>query len=1176
MASKFIHLHLHTEYSLLDGLTKISKLTKKIKEMGMDSVALSDHGAMYGAIEFYKACKKEELKPIVGMEAYTCIEDHKLRPEKTKETNTTFDRKNNHLLLLAKDEEGYKNLMKITSIAHTEGYYYRPRIQRELLAKYSKGLICTSACPAGELAQQILNDDYDGAKKVAKWFLDVFGEDYYLEVQRHGYENVIASATDPEIKAEMTKMVGIEKKMNETVLRLSKDLGIPIVATNDSHYLNKEDAEAQDVLVCVATGKQVAEKKRIRFIDNPNYYVKTAEEMEEIFADMPEAISNTVKAAEKCNLEISTFGKWFFPKFPVPDNKKPEDYFTELVYQKLPEKITEVTDKVKARLELELGIINQKGYAPYFLIVNEMVEWANEKGIVTNTRGSAAGSLVSFVLGITTVNPLTYYLPFERFLNIDRPTPPDIDFDVSDDRREDIINYMCEKYGKESVAQICTFGRMLARASARDIARVLGYPYIVGDKISKQIPPPKQGFPVNVEKALATNPVLKDMYDHDPDSRKILNLAKQVEGSARHLSVHAAGVVVAQSVLTDFTPIQNDKPGSDKIVTQYEMHAAEDVGLIKFDILGIRNLAILGAAIDIVEKERGNRVDLHKIPLDDTKTFEMLSRGETMGVFQMGGGGMTKWIKELKPTRVEDLMAMVALYRPGPMAVIPDYIARKNNPELVKYEDPRMEKFLGASYGLLVYQDDLLFCVLDMAGYTWTEADKFRKAVGKKIPEEMAAQKDKFINGIITNGQTAEFAEHLWTLFEPFQSYGFNKAHAASYGMVSYQTAYMKANYPVEYMTALLTAESGDTEKISQAIGECRRMNIKVLAPDINESNIGFNIVKDPDSLDGKAIRFGLSAIKNVGHAAIEAIMEVRDKGKFVSLADFCSRVDGRRVNKKVLESLTKVGALSIFGNRASVLASLDEIRSKVKPKQENGQQDLFAVEEKENQEKELITVQEVLSTLPEFSDEEIQNLERELLGLSLSAKPIIDLLGELGMHTTHHIHDLVTEDEGFEHPREREIVKIAGIVTEARTVLTKTTSSQMAFVKIDDGTGVISLVVFPKIFEKTKDLWVDAKPVLISGKIDKREDTASILVETVDTHESIKNRKDTLYIKIPGGVQMESLKKLKELLMQSPGDQEVVLVFEGRKESVKLGFKIAWSEDLSHMISVVLDLQVS
>lgn len=1137
--NKFVHLHVHTEYSLLDGLSNVSSLISFVKENGMDALAITDHGAMYGVVDFYKQAKKQGVKPIIGIEGYM-----------------PNNKQSFHLILLAKDNEGYRNLMNLTSLAHIEGYYYKPRFDRETLSRHSQGLICTSACPLGEIGQALIQDDYKLAKKTAKWFLDVFGQDYYLEIQRHDFDKWVTEANIPEIKRSLITISDNSKKVERGVIRLSRDLGVPLVATNDVHYVNKDDAKAQDALVCIATGKTISDVGRMRYIDTPDFYLKTPDEIRLLFKDLPDSLENTVKIAEKCNLEIS-LGKWFFPKFDLPYEKTSNSYLNELAKEKLKEKIPGFSKEVSLRLEHELTIICQKGYAPYFLIVMDMVNWANQQGIITNTRGSAAGSLVSYVLGITTVNPLTYYLPFERFLNPYRPSPPDIDLDVADDRREEIINYISEKYGRESVAQICTFGRMLARGSVRDTARVLGYPYAVGDRISKLIPMGSQGFPMTIEKALNETPDLKNYYDSDSDAKLIIDLAKQIEGNVRHISVHAAGVVVAPGKLTDLSPVQKE-PSGEKIITQYEMHACEDVGLIKFDILGIRNLSILGSSVDIIEKLTGKRVDIRSIPFDDKKTFEMLAQGETMGVFQLGGSGMTKYLKELKPTRVEDLMAMVALYRPGPISQIPEYIKRKHNPKLIKYLDPRMKKFLGASYGLIVYQDDLLFCALDLAGYTWEEADKFRKAVGKKIPEEMAAQKQKFVLGIKNNGQTEKFAETLWGLFEPFQSYGFNKAHAASYGIVAYQTAYIKANYPVEYMTALFSAEEGDADKISQAVGECRRMKIKVLPPDINESDFGFTIVEDSQSLTKRAIRFGLGAIKNVGKAAIEAIISARKDGIFTSFPDFLTRVDARRVNKRVLESLIRVGTLSIFGNRATLLSRMEEIRSKVaKPKSLKGQQGLFGAEKNAGKiVKEKSFFEEKIS---EFSDEEIEQFERQLLGFSLSGKPVSELIGSLDLRVTHKINEISPENDHGEN------VKVAGVVRDARVIVTKN-GSEMAFVKIEDPTGTIELVIFPKIYKASKHIWIDNKPVLVTAKVDSRNDTPTLIVEAIETKDSLEE----IFLNIPKNTSSDQLKKLKFILTQYPGNQSVILNFENK--NLTLPFKVAWSDTLAKKVDAVLE----
>ncbi len=1153
--SKFVHLHVHTEYSLLDGLSNIKKLINHVKENGMNSVAITDHGVMYGEIEFYKEAKKQEIKPILGMEGYITAGNLRERAEKGRTQNF-------HLLLLAKNNEGYQNLMKLSSIAHLEGYYYRPRFDRETLKKYSKGLICTSSCPLGEVGQAIIKNEPENADKIVNWYLDTFGKDYYLEIQRHEFANWVEKAENPEIKTSLLEMAENEKKWNKGILNLSRKFGIPVVATNDAHYIKPEDALAQDILVCVSTGKMITDTKRMRYIDAQTFYIRSPEEMYGLFSDVPDALENTVKIANECNVEVK-LGAWSFPKFPLPIGTSADEQLRKLAKEGLKLKIADINKETKERLDYELDIIIKKGYSPYFLIVRDLANWTNSQGIITNTRGSAAGSLVSYVLGITTVNPLKYYLPFERFLNPYRPSPPDIDFDVADDRREEIIGYITNKYGKEKVAQVCTFGRMLSRAAVRDVARVLGYPYSVGDRIAKIIPPPKQGFPITIPKALEEVLDLRNLYDTDADTKKVLDLAMQLEGNARHISVHAAGIVVAPSEITDFSPVQKE-PSGDKVITQYEMHACEDVGLIKFDILGIRNLSILGAAVEIVKKQLGITVDLHNIPLDNKKTFEMLAKGETMGVFQLASGGMTKYLTELKPTQIEDLMVMVALYRPGPISQIPEYIRRKHNPKLTTYLDPRMEKFLGKSYGLIVYQDDLLFCALDLAGYTWEEADKFRKAVGKKIPEEMAAQKEKFKSGIVTNGQTEKFADELWKLFEPFQSYGFNKAHAASYGMVAYQTAYMKANYTVEYMTALLTAESDDKEKVTAAINECVRMKIKVLPPDINESDVGFTIVSEKDSLDGKGIRFGFSAIKNVGEAAISAILLARKDGRFTSFADFLSKIDGRKVNKKVLESLIKVGAMSSFGSRAALLSSVDSIREKVvKPKDDDNQQGLFATGDlKKTESATVITVADI----QEFSDDELESLERQLLGFSLSAKLISEVIGPLQFQSTHKIFE-ISSSETYS-----EMVRVAGVVAEVRVITTKKTGAEMAFAKLNDGTGTLELVVFPKIFKESRDFWTEGQPLLIVGKVDSRDETPAILVESIETLSSLNEEKERqVYIKIPKETDVNLLKRLKTLLTENLGNQTGYLIFEGGKK-IKLPFKITWNETLAKQITEILE----
>jgi len=1156
MKNKFVHLHVHTEYSLLDGLSKIKDLFEHVKEQGMDSVAISDHGAMYGVIDFYKKANEMQVKPIIGMEGYTTNIDLKERPERSK-----F--KNFHLLLLAKNNEGYQNLMKLTSIAHLEGYYYRPRIDRDTLKKYSKGLICTSACPQGEIAQALIAQDYKEARKIAGWFVDVFGDDYYLELQRHGIERFIDTAIDQEIKTSLKDYLLVEKTIEAGVIKLSRDLGIPLVATNDAHYIKKDDANAQDALVCISTGKNVSDIKRLRFIDTPDFYIKSPDEMAEVFTDLPEALSNTVKIAESCDVQIK-LGDWYFPKVELPKGSSAEDVFTELVEKGLKEKYTIISEEIRKRTDYEIKIIIDKGYAPYFLIFYDMSRWAIENRIPINTRGSVAGSIVSYALGITLVDPIYYQLPFERFLNPFRPSAPDIDMDIADDKREDMILYLTNKYGKDKVAQICTFGRMLAKASVRDVARVLGYPYAVGDKIAKLIPLGSQGFPMFIDRALQESPDLKVQYDNDIDAKKIIDLAKQIEGNARHTSVHAAGVVIAPEELVSFSPVQLDPSHSGKVITQYEMHACEDVGLVKLDILGIRNLSILREAVELVHQIRNEVIDLQKIPLDDKKTFKMLSRGETMGTFQLSGSGMTRFLVDLAPERIEDIMAMIALFRPGPIANIPDYIARKKGIQKVTYYHSKMKNFLDKSFGILVYQDDLLFTALEMAGYNWESVDKFRKAVGKKIPEEMKKQHVIFVDGCMRHSNmTKEEAEGLWKLFEPFQGYGFNKAHAASYGMVAYQTSYMKANYPVEFMSALLTAESGDKDKISQAIHECRKMGIKVLPPDINDSAVKFTIITDKDSIDGKAIRFGLSAIKNVGVAAIEAILEARNKSHFTNFTDFLMRVDNRKVNKRVLESLIKVGALALFGGRAALLASLEEIRSKVIKQESNkNQQGLFTDDDLSTSGKDTIVV---LAQIPEFEPKELEKLESELLGFSLSARPIVQLLSPFSHKTTHKIAEL--EESGVE-----DGIRISGVIKSVRIIITKRNSQEMAFVNIEDETGSIEIVVFPKIYKEVKEILMDDTPILIHGKLDIREDRKSLLADSIFTQDTIGSGSDYLFIKIPANVQTQQLKRLKEILVANQGKQSVSLIFEGKRgRKIDLPIKVNWNEVLARSISECL-----
>jgi len=1131
----FVHLHVHTEYSLLDGLNKIKNLVSAVKDMGMNSLAITDHGNMYGAVEFYKACQKSDIKPIIGCETY-------LAPNGRLD-KTSANRRNQHLILLAKNQQGYKNLMKLISISHIEGFYYKPRIDWETLKKYSQGLVCTSACIEGEIAQLILDDNYDQAKIRAKDFQDLFGQDYYLEIQRH-----------PNLEG--------QDKANEGIIKISRDLGIPLIATNDAHYLKKDDAFAQDVLMMINTQTTINDSKRLSLINIPDFYIKSPEEMSQQFADYPDALENTQKIADKCQLEIE-LGKWYFPKFKLPPQKTAEETLHDLVYQQAESHYGTLTPEIKNRLDYELDVINPKGYATYFLIMYDFIRWTEKHNTPTNTRGSAGGCLVAFVLGITSVDPLIYQLPFERFLNKDRPSPPDIDLDVADDKRQSMLYHIIDQYGQDAVAQICTFGRMMAKGAVRDTARVLGYEYAVGDRISKIIPLGSQGFPMSINKALDTTPELKQMYDTEVDAKKIIDTAKQIEGCARHISVHACAIVISPTVITDFSPIQTET-GGDKPITQYEMHACEDVGLIKYDILGIRNLSFLGQSVLNVKKSRDLNIDIRKIPLDDQKTFDMLSRGSTMGVFQLAGEGMTKWIKELKPNRVEDLMAMVALYRPGPMAIIPEYIARKNDPSKISYFDPKMEKFLQSSYGLLVYQDDCLYTAIELAGYNWVEVDKFRKAIGKKIPEEMAAQKEKFISGCINNGYTKNKAEEIFKLIEPFTSYGFNKAHAASYGMLAYRTAYMKANFPAEYMCALLTAESGDAETVTDGVSECRHLGIIVSPPDINKSDSGFEMEKNPDSLEGTSIRFGLSAIKNVGNAAIENILNERNKnGPFLSVSDFCIRVDSQKVNKRVLESLIKVGALDQFGERNAILASLDKIRSdceKLNSKKNSGQFGLFD-SPGESSGKISAPPDQFLDVEP-MSESQRLIMEKELIGVFVTENPINKILEpflNLNLPKIKEISEKANDT----------LVKTAAVIKKFKNIFTKKNNAKMAFVTLEDETGSIEAVIFPKVYEKISTLLEENKAVYIEGKINIRDGNPSILIDVFTNKPPENSSQYDFVINVPKNATQNQLMKLNSLLKNNPNGHRGLIILPNGK-NLPLSYGVNYNQNLQEQIDSI------
>src|SRR3989339_516771 len=1067
MEKSFIHLHTHSHYSLLDGLSKPEDLVALAKKYKMSAIALTDHGNMYGAIEFYKLAKKEGIKPIIGVEAYMTAGNRKDRTAEAGGTKRYY-----HLTLLAKNLEGYKNLIKLVTIANLEGYYYKPRMDKEILRKYSGGIIALSGCLGGELSQAVLKDDLKKADEIILEYQNIFGkENYFIEIQCH-----------PSVES--------DKMVRENLIKLARKHNVDIVGTQDSHYPCSDDHDAHHTLLQINTQGDVKDGVKFEFSDDDFSFIDTAKALE-VFKDIPEAVTNTMKIAEMCDLELE-LKKWVFPDFKIESGKSYDEELRHLAYDGFNRLKLNATPQLKERVEYELKIIKDKGYAPYFLVVGDLMRYAKENGILTTIRGSVAGSMTTYLLGITNVDPIAYKLPFERFLNPYRPSATDIDMDFADNRRDEMIEYVKKKYGEDKVAQIGTFGTMMARGSVRDVARALGYEYSVADRISKMIPLGAQGMPMTIDHAIEIVPELKEAYKKEKDTKKIIDLAKKLEGCVRHISVHAAGVVIAPKPLSEYTPTQFDPKGG-KIITQYDMYSIEEAGLLKFDFLGIRNLAILADAMSLVKRFYDVNIDIERIPLDDKKTFELLAKGQTEGLFQLNGSGMTRYLKELKPTSIHDINAMVALYRPGPMESIPEYIKRKHNPSLVKYLDPRMKKFLSESYGLIVYQDDLLFSAIELAGYNWEEADKFRKAVGKKIPAEMAAQREKLTKGIIDNGQTPEFAEKLWRLFEPFQAYGFNKAHAASYGKVAYQTAYMKAHYPVEYMAAILTAESGDVEKIAEIIEECKHMKIPVLPPHINESFGGFTCLSSKTGLNvdkenkSEKIRFGFYTIKNLGTDISDSIIaERKANGKFKSLSDFLDRIRHKNLNKKSIDALIKSGCMDEWGDRGILLANQEAM---IEYNHENSKQN-------ENQ----VSLFGGASTVkaPEFKLQSAKEAtqaekllwEKELLGLYISGHPLDRLRDKLEKREINI--KKIKEDLGNGIP-----VTIAGIIETVRQVVTKN-NERMAFIKISDLTDSIEAVVFPSLFKTCIDVIVPEKCIALSGKISNKNGEKSIIIEAV------------------------------------------------------------------------------
>jgi len=1049
---KFTHLHVHSHYSLLDGLPKIDELLDYVKELGMTSVALTDHGVMYGAVEFYKKAKAKGIKPIIGCEVYCAFEKH-------TDKRPGIDNPRYHLILLAKNETGYKNLVRLVTKAHLDGFYYKPRIDDELLAQYSEGLIGLSACLQGRIPRLLLSNKYDEAEALVKKYEGFFGKgNFYLELQNHA--NIPEQAT-----------------LNKRLVELSKKTGVGLVCTNDIHYLRKDDSEAQDILMLINTGADINDPERLSMTQD-DFSMKSPEVMQEEFKDVPEAIENTQKIADACNLTLE-LGKTKLPVFPLPEGKTDMEYLEELCWNGIEKRYGKDDPKVIERLKYELSVIGKTGFAGYFLIVQDFVNWAKQNRIVVGPgRGSAGGSIVAYLTGITNVDPLKHNLLFERFLNPERISMPDIDMDFADRRRDEVIKYVAEKYGADHVAQIITFGTMAARAVVRDVGRALQYTYSYCDAMAKMIP---MGMDLNETMEKVSE--FSDLYNSDDQAKRLIDLGKKLEGVARHASTHACGVVISANPLTDSVPLQMPTKSESGVITQYEGHSIEDMGLLKMDFLGLKNLTIIEDTLARIYVLHGNlKIDLDKIPYDDKKTFELLQQALTTSVFQLESDGMKRYLKELVPSAFEDITAMVALYRPGPMQFIPDYIARKHGNQTIEYIHPKLEPILKDTYGICIYQEQLMKIAQEVCGFTLGEADVLRKAVGKKIKELLDAQETKFVEGAIENGASKKVAKELWQWILPFASYGFNKSHSAAYATIAYQTAYLKSHYPVEFMASVLTSERADVERISFLIDECKKMEVEVLAPNINESLKNFTVVPDKNQ-----IRFGLLAIKNVGVNIIDAVVEERKtNGKFTSISDFIHRVKSKDLNKKSMEALIKAGAFDEFEERNKLLQNLEKMLEIARENNKNGnskQIGLFASSGVK------INTEIKLEPATPASNFEKLGWEKELLGLYVSSHPLNSFKKLFASRTT----PLIKVDASMV---DKKLV-FGGLISSVKKIITKN-GKPMLFIKLEDLTAKAEVVIFPNLLERNPKALEENKIVFVAGRVDDRNGEIKIVADDV------------------------------------------------------------------------------
>ena len=1205
--SDFVHLHNHTHHSLLDGLTKMPELVARSKEMGMNAAAVTDHGTMSGILEFYKEATANDFKPLLGIEAYIAARSRLDR-------DPAKDKARYHLTIIAMNNEGYQNLMRLASIAELEGKYYKPRMDHEVLEKYNEGLIVMSGCASGEVGSALKNDDYAGARAIAEWYKSIFGDRYYLELQDHGH---------PDAPAHWE----VQRAINENLMKLSKELDIPMVVTCDGHYLKHEDRDAHEILLCVGTGSYLSDERRMSLEDFELHLTDPRDIIKRWSMTCPEAISNTRKIADMCNVTIE-LGKILIPTFPVPEGETDKSYLDKLVYRGLavryagqsvdavadknPDELrTLLEDKVTERLDMEFEVLSRMGYNGYFLIVQDFINWGKSQGIIFGPgRGSAAGSIIAYALNITDLDPLKYDLLFERFLNPDRISMPDIDIDIQDTRRDEVIQYCAQKYGQEHVANIVTFGKMAARAAVRDVSRVLEVPYAEADRLAKLIPQPVQGRHIPLKVSVVEDADLKSEYENNPTAKRVFDFAMTLEGTIRSHGVHAAGVVIAPDDIANFVPVEMAQKGV--VATQYPMGPVEELGLLKMDFLGLSNLTIIKNSLRIIKKAYKTDIDLSELPLDDPKTYELFQRGDTTGVFQLESAGMKRYLRSLKPTVFEDIIAMVALYRPGPMQFIDSFIKRKHGEEEITYLHPGLEASLSSTYGIMIYQEQFMQISKDWCGFTGGQADTLRKAVGKKKIDLMKKVKPEFIEGAQkVSGAPKEIAELFWDQLEEFANYSFNKSHAACYALISYWTAYLKAHYPDAFMAALMTSDQDDTDRLAIEMTECRHMDIAVLSPDVNESFVEFAVVANKQQ-----IRFGMAAVKGVGVGAVEEILRARQEGAFTSIEDFASRVATSKVNRKSWESLVKAGAFDSFGDRSDILFNLEEIlafASKLQKEKLSGQEDLFGALDDDSAVRSKLDLKMAPT---KYTDREQLMWERELMGLYISAHPL-DNYAAFFEEQAIGLHRMLPNIDG-------QSITIGGLVTTVRTIVTKS-GKKMAFVGIEDKTGEGEIIVFPNLYEQIGATLQQDAIIRAVGKVNARDrdgnmsDEAKMIADEISIisekelrdYESTGRKmsaptgrapyrrrvsKDasadkvkyetaavtsspnieveppkTLYLRVENANDTDTLLALKSACNEFPGDSDVVLVLGPEKKALRMPFRVSAASQLTSKLETVI-----